>query len=221
MLWAYFDESGEHDAGGDLLAMTLGGCVAPSENWDRLADGWNGVLQRYELDCFHMADFEAYQGSFRGWRDRTEDRRDLLNSLLTLIVAEVPRMIGFVSYPPGGAKDFRGAYRNGVVGAITHFSRESLFEDADMALVFAKHPQYSRQKIEAHFGAIIEDDPKLKTCAIQEPIGIPPLQAADVVAYELSRHLRDGRPERYPFRILREGGIDIKLSWRPSKGVSE
>jgi hypothetical protein len=96
---------------------------------------------------------------------------------------------------------------------MVHFSWESLIEVAPFALVYAKHPQYSTNLIEKHFEAVGQHEAGLRTFAVQEPMGIPPLQAADIVAYELSRHQRSDRPERYLFTRLKQGVRSMKLIW--------
>ena len=53
MLWAYFDESGEHDASGALRALTIGGLVAPFEAWQQFEKEWRGALRSEGLSTFH------------------------------------------------------------------------------------------------------------------------------------------------------------------------
>jgi hypothetical protein len=53
MLWAYFDESGEHDASGALRALTIGGLVAPFEAWQQLEKEWRAALRSEGLSTFH------------------------------------------------------------------------------------------------------------------------------------------------------------------------
>jgi hypothetical protein len=33
MIWAYYDESGEYDKSGNLLNMTIGGCMSTADRW--------------------------------------------------------------------------------------------------------------------------------------------------------------------------------------------
>jgi hypothetical protein len=67
MLWAYFDESGEHDrVTGQLKTLTPGGCVADAAAWDALSVSWHAALNNAGVEMFHMTDFEADAGEFRG-----------------------------------------------------------------------------------------------------------------------------------------------------------
>ena len=45
MLWAYFDESGEHDQSGALMRLTIGGGIAPFEEWEALSIRWSALLR--------------------------------------------------------------------------------------------------------------------------------------------------------------------------------
>jgi hypothetical protein len=60
MLFAYFDESGEHDlTTGELIRLTLGGLVAPKEAWKSFEQEWRAALAWAGIEMFHMADFES------------------------------------------------------------------------------------------------------------------------------------------------------------------
>src|SRR6266566_1768654 len=60
MIWGYYDESGEYDAAGNLVNMTVGGCFAPLDKWRDFEPQWNEALAREGLNAFHMTDFEAW-----------------------------------------------------------------------------------------------------------------------------------------------------------------
>jgi hypothetical protein len=34
MVWVYYDESGEYDGGGNLLNMSVAGCLASLDRWE-------------------------------------------------------------------------------------------------------------------------------------------------------------------------------------------
>jgi hypothetical protein len=221
MLWAYFDESGEHDPQtGHLKTLTLGGCLAPSDAWDQLTADWDQLLADLGVEMFHMADFEADRGEFVGWREgRADDRKRLLDGLLDLIIRYVPSLTGFVVYPAEIAapsrRNFKRAYGKTIADTMTYFAREVRRADSDpLSFVFAKHKDYPLTRILEDFGNVGEGDPKLRSCTVQEPMGIAALQAADIVAYELSRVQRTGSRERYPFRKLKAGVRCLSLIYR-------
>ena len=98
---AYYDESGEYDRTGRLLAMSMGGCISSLSKWDGFEQAWNAVLRSEGLEWFHMADFEAWQAPFDfrladGTRDNERHRR-LLNNLLDLLLNHTECFYGFTA----------------------------------------------------------------------------------------------------------------------------
>jgi len=80
-MWAvYFDESGVHETS---PVIVMAGYLSTVEEWAEFSNRWVAVLHRYDLDCFHMADFNGGYQEFDG-RHETE-RRELLNELTLLI----------------------------------------------------------------------------------------------------------------------------------------
>ncbi len=76
MLWGFFDESGEHEPDdapaeirGKVKKLTIAGCWASYERWQAFSMDWSDALERAGIRMFHMADFEAYQGEFKEWRN--------------------------------------------------------------------------------------------------------------------------------------------------------
>jgi hypothetical protein len=59
MLWGYFDESGEHPAGGNLTRLTFGGGFAPFEAWEALSMEWAAAL---ELAGIHYVSYGGLRG---------------------------------------------------------------------------------------------------------------------------------------------------------------
>ncbi|HEX5327797.1 MAG TPA: hypothetical protein VFW75_14100, partial [Acetobacteraceae bacterium] len=174
------------------------------------------ALRHVDITMFHMTDFEADRGEFHGWKEnRAADRTWLLNELLRLIIDNVPSWVGFVSRPEGATEKFKAVYKRGIVDSMTLLAREAgKSDDEALALVYASHPEYPRATIEKHFGDIGMYDPRLRTCAILAPLDAPPLQAADLVAYELSRAQRADGPIRYPLKRLKAGLRRLTLEER-------
>jgi hypothetical protein len=99
MIWGYYDESGEYDAGGKLLNMTIGACFAPLERWQSFDAEWLKALEDEGLTYFHMTDFEAWKPPFDfkvsdGSRDKAKHNR-LLNSLLEIMLRHIDGLYGF------------------------------------------------------------------------------------------------------------------------------
>lgn len=125
MLYAYFDESGEHDpATGRLVDMTLGGCVSSEMSWSALTLEWNEALHAEGVSHFHMADFEARQPPFDGWCERK--RRRLLSRLLDVATTHVERFVGFATTPEDAATNSGDWHRfrdtRGAIQALVFYS---------------------------------------------------------------------------------------------------
>jgi hypothetical protein len=207
MLWWAFDESYEHSPEtGHATRVTVGGSVGSCDEWLKLDAEWRAVLARFDLTAFHMTDFEANEEKFKGWEETPDRRRELLNGLLATIDGHLGNFLGVTRELEPGEKNETEAYRLCVTDVIADLARyrSRIFED-QFALVFARRRGFrldlAEEAIEREgaekFGPIILDSPT-RLCA---------LQAADLIAYETSRIQRAGRPERYPFRRLREAAL--------------
>jgi len=98
MIWAYYDESGEH-VDGDIVNMTVAGCVSTSEKWTVFDAQWRDFLASEGLSEFHMTDFEAWVPPFNftlpgGGRDKEKHNR-VLNGVLNLMLEHIE---GFYAY---------------------------------------------------------------------------------------------------------------------------
>lgn len=207
VLWAYFDESGAHGAGGILRRLTLGCAVAPFENWQALEPLWNDVLADAELpNGFHMADFEARVPPY-DWDE--PKRRDVLGRFLALASQYVPTFLGYNDLPRDlpSVKDLRGVYRSNLIKFLETVERERdyVFKNEDVTVVFAVHKNISAESIGRAFDRLQPTlGPKVHLGGFASPEQLPPLQVADLIAYEFSRTSREARPEqeRYPLRYL-------------------
>src|SRR5215216_5430715 len=80
MFTAYFDESGTHK---ESSVVVVAGYLSTDTQWAKFSEEWQSVLNDYNIDCFHMTDFENRRGQFKNILDT--DRRRLLERLITFI----------------------------------------------------------------------------------------------------------------------------------------
>jgi hypothetical protein len=229
-MWGYYDESGEYDAKGNLLNMTIGGCFSALERWQALDSEWQKALAKEGLTYFHMSYFEAWSPPFDfklpdGSRDKQKHNR-ILNALLGIMLSHVDGFYGFGAVsmfdptkPPQTHERLMedcvgGAIKNAVLD-VADFYRQPL------NLVFGKQGHFSEDKIRRYvdlydYGAAAG---RIKTFATANPIDSPPLQCADIFAYEMARAQRAGRPERYPFQRIVDGAkarnLRLLMYWGP------
>jgi hypothetical protein len=117
-VWVQYDESGEYDANGNLLNMTVGGCVTRLDRWRQFDGEWTQALLDEGMPpsasgkpCFHMTDFEAWQPPFDfklpdGSRDKAKHNR-LLNALLDIMLKHIEGFHGYGAYSDEVGHPFR------------------------------------------------------------------------------------------------------------------
>jgi len=208
MLWAFFDESGWHaprDAGGHLRKLTVGGCVASFESWECLSLYWSSALTAMQLPSFHMAAFEARQTPYNDWTE--DERKNRLDTLLTIIGGPERHCYSFTNI----------ARRDDTTSSIyERCAHDVLFElsmfDEEFAVVFAHHPEFGRHTKLLDLMLKYGIGGKIRSCSVALPIDTCPLQAADLVAYEMNKEERDTLvSRRYPLLRLRQLGSTFRF----------
>jgi hypothetical protein len=213
MLWGFFDESGVHASpanGGALEKLTIGGCVAPFENWEGMAMEWADAIAKMDIPMFHMADFCRVPPvpPFESWTET--QRKDRLNVLLNIIGRSKPHCYGFTNtMRPGDNTSliYEQCARDVLV---------NLGDGEEIAIVFAYHSEYSRY---AEFvNSLLKHGmgKQIRSCTTAYPIDTCPLQMADIVAYEISREEREDeenflRRRRYPLKQLEKLGCPLTI----------
>jgi hypothetical protein len=239
MLTGYLDESGQHDAAtGRIVQFSVGCCIASFEAWQAFNEAWAVMLRARGLSSFHMTDFESYRGEFETvlkWDQNNPEHREahnlLLNEALENITKHVRCAFGLTHFlepehkPDAEKKVLQDCYENNAVDAIWNAGRYAGALSDNIDLVFAHHRDFSIERIARHFGEFSEVDPRLNSVrACQRVATCPPLQVADIVAFETKcyhRELRGGEEHlRYPLRRLRELNVPIHFEWRSSRALS-
>lgn len=228
MVWAYYDESGEYDAAGNLVNMSVGGCVSRRENWRRLDAAWSMVLSGEGLSSFHMTDFEAWAPPFdfkleNGDRDKERHNR-LLNTLLSLMLDHVDGFYGYAAVSK--YEGYEISHRNGMEDCVGGAVKDVVLRvwqnyEERINLVFGKQNHFPSDWVDKYVKFYDYDGAKNHIGSVShcDTFSSPPLQTADILAYEVARSQRTDRPERYPFRLLiagaKERGIPFSLTWGP------
>jgi hypothetical protein len=86
MLWAFFDESGDHSPEG--LRLTIGGLIAPLTAWQDFEVDWDAALSRHNRRAFHRRDFVGDDGEF-----------------VKIIAQHVPYVVGYSATPQPHSKE--------------------------------------------------------------------------------------------------------------------
>ena len=208
---AYFDESGTHIGS---KFVTVAGYLALSEKWLTFEAEWEQALKAFEIEMFHMSDFANQAPPFDNWPE--EKRRACLQTLLNIINRHAAMSVGFTipfdlydAILSDEAKTFCG----GPYG----LAAQACF--LDIAQSFDKHTDediwiaYILEQGSRGAGQVLKvfqenvriperkRDLRLLSLGFEDKRQFLPLQAADILAYELYRalpkELNQEKP-RYP-----------------------
>jgi hypothetical protein len=228
MIWAYYDESGEYNANGELANLTMGGCVSPFEKWRVLEDEWRAVLQEHTLPAFHMTGFGAWRPPFDfrlpdGSRDKDKHNK-ILNSLLEIMIRNIEAMHGYAatSILRDGDNAHREYFEDCIVGTVKDAVLETWATyGKSINLVFDRQNHFPEIVVQNYvdFYDFGEAKERISSCKAGKSDESPALQAADILAFEMSKYQRQDRPERYPSKIFRQAArnshISMTLKWGP------
>lgn len=209
-----FDESGTDDAS---KAAVVAGFVSNVSQWEAFTEKWVDVLKQAGLDYFHMVDFAHNKGQFKGWTEQR--RRDLLNDLLPIIQEHTFWSVGIIVFKSVFDEVISEPVRQ-MLG--DHYGFASLACWRHLGLVMKQVDGWMDCKME--FGArgtgalqlLYQEGSKFPTwCNEHRVLGLsfnakrdfPPLQAADILAYELHKDVPRqfgnlNRKPRYPLMNL-------------------
>lgn len=214
ILTAYFDDSGTH-AGSDAVAVA--GYVSTPEKWAEFESEWRRALQDFGLSFFHMTDFANGAKAYAHWQRTTKQMR--LARLVEIINAHVIGSVGTVIPTAlfnrlfsakakahcGGSYGLAATANFVEVARIVRALNERGPWDAWIAYVFESGTLGAGQVLKSF--QYNKNDPKqeeelrLLSLRFEDKRQLAPLQAADILAYELYRQLpkqlgADPRPPR-------------------------
>jgi len=201
MLWAYFEESGLHKAEtGKLDWLVLAGAIATEENWGHVSSEWEAVLIDFGITTFHMADFEAYEGEFKNFSK--DDHKALLTRLLEIQAKYVHDIFGVTNWTGRYIGPYQNICHRNVIDLLTIIGSPS--QEEPISIVFARHEEVSPIKLSEYFDEAQSKRQRFGSWTVDYPSNNPPLQMADLIAYEFARSIRDGLPIRYPYKFMTE-----------------
>jgi len=194
MLCGYLDETG-HSLDPRQNFNGMAGLLAADAEWQRFTRKWKATLQAFHLPFFHMKDFAHFRGLFVDWDEAK--RKRLLKKLLTHIESLRPIPIGVIL-------DMK-ALRRLPADKLEHLTEPYMLSCAAMLSLTSGLLDSIGVKYRAT--VIFSDQIEFRQCALDyyeyavcqnslvgRMINPPkfgdmresaPLQAADVIAYEL------------------------------------
>lgn len=223
MLWAYFDDSKGQDVDGECLA--LAGSVGSLEGWCRLLPEWERITADSGIGWFHASEWKSKEAELRGhW----EALIALMNKHLTAYVGCIVPGHRVNNCGTRRRADQRGVNRS---EATAPWEREWIAWERSpiglcLAWCIALAVETTVLRSENAVGLLFAKTDKLQGCdqmlarmlqAMKEkgalhigpkmydlsPRQLVQLQAADLVAFELTEYRRVGEGVRWQYTALR------------------
>lgn len=213
---AYLDESGTHKTSS---VVVVAGFISDASRWENFTQEWKEALDDYHLAYFHMTDFENKRGQFKGWNG--QERKNRLNRFLGIIKKyalysmgwAVPRQPFDAILSEPAKAICVDAYGLAAIGCFRSFAQIAVDPRVD------GWGEYVMESGARGSGALLKifnigsedpewlDNNRIKSLTFQDKRLFLPLQAADILAYELYKQLprqlgMEGRQIRYPLKQL-------------------
>ena len=236
MLVGYFDESGLDDRS---PSFWLAGYVAHISNWFEFSRAWNHAIENHGVDTLHTTDLVNGWKTFSGWPP--ERRTALLDDVISIInssdihgfgagvvKADYERAIvntGFSKEagwtPEWWRQPYLLAFQQCVVGVV--LKADVLAKSERINFVFDQQGTYGSrcQSVFASMsdGAVWPRGDRLGSVEFRPKRGCTPLQAADLLAYELRKRLDHRLTE--PERAVRRSMARLSRSVASSRFLDE
>lgn len=200
LLAAYFDETGTH---GESELVLIAGLLTQGDIWKGFEAAWLAQLKVFEVPYFHGAECEDGRGIFAAL-DRP--LRNLLSEGLAKVIANhrpIPVMSSifradwdrFKNGPIGQryGDPYNLCFENCVRQAVTWCHLHSPNET--VALIFERQTNFSvtADKLFQAYKSNVIWGRQLTSLTFADPLDYPPLQAADLLAYEQTKALQAAR----------------------------
>jgi hypothetical protein len=210
-VWGYFDASGTHDnldsQGRPSPAVSVAGYLATPKQWEQFDKDWKQRLDKDNLPYFHMAEFVAQGGLFKKRNEWPKERRDaLIQDLIKIIGYNMTYGLGMVvfraDYDRVIAREPQVAT---VLGSPYAFCSFRCFESAvdwarrakyreSIKYVFESGDGFKHQVQDTHTFICNQDSLRefykfSGSLTFDDGVKTRPLQAADILAWELNKEL--------------------------------
>ena len=217
---AYFDDGGHTS---DSPVISVAAVVAKTAAWELFDEKWSKRLRRAGILSFHMTDYENRKKGFNGWDENK--RLALITDLAAILKNSIMRGVGatvtmkdWLAVMPEQFErpDFiakRGPYPLLFQLCVEHIlSNVKLDHSQKLACVFDEN-HFIRGSLKEHYRDVLNAHPysaQLGTLTFDTANRAAPLQAADILAYEGHKHIKNQvvengqRPERKLHAMLRK-----------------
>jgi len=223
MLRAYMDESGQAHYP-ETKVVSVCGAVSTLVRWEAFEAQWASTLTEYGIEWFHMREFAHSEGQFKSWKGDEKRRRALLARLLEIMNNNIEGYMAG-SMPVSVFNDLLPEQREKLIDPYypCFFScltgaamvAEKYGPDEMIETFYADLPKFKGHSKHFYDECFSRDAPlglarHLGPITLNvSPQKVLPLQAADIVAYEVNHLLTDGAKgkgwvERWPLSQIKD-----------------
>lgn len=209
VLKVFLDESGIHDGS---PVVTVAAYLGRPRDWREWTKRWN--VAKRPIDVFHASDAQALKGEFDGW---SETRRDDLVKRVLGVTADsgLPGIVIGINLNHfdealSGEADLRKFFGTPYT-ACFHWVVQSLMylqfrtDNRERVMFVHENNDFHGDAMESfnYMKDHVNPGGVAMSMMFVSKADFPPLQAADILAYEGNRRMRDpDRPERRPWQVL-------------------
>lgn len=219
MLAAYLDVSGSVSdmtmKGRPVLAV--GAVLAKCEQWERFRVDWNQILRQHGVTVAHHKDFAAEQGEYKVWPE-AKRRRYIVQTTSTIRVRALKGYATtlFLRDYDRVARELEKDFSPLIYAAVWVMKyldkwRQNFMPEEEIAYIFESGDEHDWEfkRIDEMLRASDKADHgmggmRTLTLMDKRAPGAEPLQAADMLAWEAAKHLKEGpnRKIRVPLERL-------------------
>lgn len=231
MLSVYFDESYNHPTDSNPnppLVYTIAGYISTDKRWRKFQREWREVLKEAGVAFFHMSKYEARKGEYENWPQEKRVRilKKLHSIILKYYIQSVATTVILSDYNELTEREKLAFGHPHVMAVIACMKDISIWGDyfgyrEPMAYIFEAGSDHEGE-MNRMFRSRAGDEEfkrhyRFGSWAFVDKRDMPPLQAADILAYEITKETsrqRDAgntRPLRLSMINLSQTNRDI---WR-------
>ena len=210
-VWGYFDASGTHDnrdsRGRPSPSVSVAGYMATPKQWKQFDKDWKQRLDKDNLPYFHMTEFVAQGGIFKKRDEWPKERRDsLIQDLIKIISNNVLYGLGMVVFRADYDQVITIEPQAAIVlGSPYAFCAFRCFEsgvdwarrtkyDESIKYIFESGDEFKHQIQDTHTFICSQDRLRefykfSSSLTFEDGVKVRPLQAADILAWELNKEL--------------------------------
>jgi hypothetical protein len=208
----------------------MAGLLATETAWKAFDAEWRSACAAASLtEPFHMMDFAAFKGQFKGWSE--EQRQRLLSKLVGAVrnakavpIGSVVSVKDFNSFDPRLRAKLRDPHLMAFQPLTYNIAVAAGMEmpPGRVTMMYAHHPEHSVgiANTEDLWNGVRKHNPIIawfmESYVCGEPKEHSPLQAADLWAYELGHHFEVIRPvkrtPRWPFQQFVQMGLNYSFT---------